>query len=253
VYTISELATLSGVSTRTLRYYNEIDLLKPSNVTDAGYREYGADEVDLLQRILFYRELDFSLNDIKDILILEDTAVIQALELQYENLLDKRKRMNRLIHNIEQTIQYHKGEIDMTDKDKFEGFKKHQLDENEKRYGKEIRENHGEEAVEKANQNWQHLSEHDYLRAQEVENRLIENLNILLKQSQPDLQSSEAEVVFKSHQEWLKIMAPFYSKEYHRQLGEMYVADERFGAYYNNKTDADSVELLKSIIDKWTD
>ncbi|ULG72311.1 MerR family transcriptional regulator [Macrococcus brunensis] len=253
MYTISELAALSGISTRTLRYYDEIDLLKPVHVTEAGYREYGTDEVDLLQRILFYRELDFSLNDIKNILIHEDTAVIQALEQQYEKLLEKRNRMNRLIHNIEQTIQHHKGEIDMTDQDKFEGFKKKQLEENEQRYGEEIREKYGEETVEKANQNWQHLSEQDYLKAQAAEDRLIENLNILLKQSRPDLSSSESEIVFKSHQEWLEIMAPFYSKEYHRNLGEMYLADERFGEYYNHKTEQPSVALLKAIIDKWTD
>ncbi len=252
MYTISELAILSGVSTRTLRYYDEIDLLKPIQVTEAGYRQYGVDEVDLLQQILFYRELDFSLNDIKKLLH-EGTVITQALEQQYERLLEKRNRINRLIHNIEQTIEHHKGEIEMTDHDKFEGFKMDLLEENEQRYGEEIREKYGEETVQKANQKWQHLSESDYLRAQAAEEKMVAHLNLLLKQSSPDLQGPEAEAVFKSHQEWLKVMAPFYTKAYHRQLGEMYVADERFSRYYNNQTEQPSVALLKAIIDKWTD
>ena len=67
-YTIKKLADLAGVSTRTLRYYDEIDLLKPKRTNEAGYRIYGPEEVDTLQQILFYRELGVSLNDIKNII-----------------------------------------------------------------------------------------------------------------------------------------------------------------------------------------
>ena len=66
-YTVSKLAKLSGVSARTLRYYDQIGLLEPKRVNPSGYRIYGEAEVNLLQQILFYRELEMSLNDIKDI------------------------------------------------------------------------------------------------------------------------------------------------------------------------------------------
>ena len=64
-YTIKRLASLSGVSTRTLRYYDEIGLLKPLRINSSNYRIYGKTEVDRLQQILFYKELDVSLDDIK--------------------------------------------------------------------------------------------------------------------------------------------------------------------------------------------
>ena len=67
-YTIKKLAELAGVSTRTLRYYDEIGLLKPCRVNSSGYRIYGQKEVDLLQQILLYRSLDMKLEDIHDII-----------------------------------------------------------------------------------------------------------------------------------------------------------------------------------------
>lgn len=66
-YTIKKLSSLAGVSTRTLRYYDEIGLLKPARMNSSGYRIYEAKEVDLLQQILFYRELGVSLETIRDI------------------------------------------------------------------------------------------------------------------------------------------------------------------------------------------
>lgn len=67
-YTIGQLAELAGVSTRTLRYYDRIGLLKPLYVDDSGYRWYGERELDLLQQILFYRERGFALAQISDLL-----------------------------------------------------------------------------------------------------------------------------------------------------------------------------------------
>ena len=66
-YTINNLSKLAGVSTRTLRYYDEIGLLKPKRISTSGYRIYGEDEVNLLQQILFYKELGISLDEIKEI------------------------------------------------------------------------------------------------------------------------------------------------------------------------------------------
>ena len=69
IYTIQKLGELAGISTRTIRYYDEIDLLKPASLSEAGYRMYGSAEVNRLQQILFYRELGISLGQIKEILI----------------------------------------------------------------------------------------------------------------------------------------------------------------------------------------
>lgn len=64
-YTIKKLGSMAGVSTRTLRYYDEVGILKPARINSSGYRIYGKKEVDRLQQILFYRELDISIDKIK--------------------------------------------------------------------------------------------------------------------------------------------------------------------------------------------
>lgn len=78
-YSINKLAKLAGVSTRTLRYYDEIGLLSPERISSNGYRVYGQKEVDLLQQILFYRELGVSLDEIKNIVWSKDYDGIAAL------------------------------------------------------------------------------------------------------------------------------------------------------------------------------
>ena len=78
-YTVSKLAKLSGVSSRTLRYYDEIGLLKPDRVMPNGYRIYGQEQVNLLQQILFYKELGFGLDDIKDIINSDEYSVEESL------------------------------------------------------------------------------------------------------------------------------------------------------------------------------
>ena len=78
-YSINELAELSGISTRTLRYYDEINLLSPSRVANNNYRVYRDKDVTLLQQILFYKELGLSLDEIKNILKVEEYDEIKTL------------------------------------------------------------------------------------------------------------------------------------------------------------------------------
>lgn len=86
-YTVKQLGDLAGVSARTLRYYDEIDLLKPADVTEAGYRLYGPDEVDRLQQILFYREMGMGLDQIKQIMNDPHFDLKEALLSHRKNLL----------------------------------------------------------------------------------------------------------------------------------------------------------------------
>jgi DNA-binding transcriptional MerR regulator len=130
-------------STRTLRYYDEIGILKPARINSSGYRIYGQKEVDRLQQIMFYRELGVSLENIKDIVTSPSFDGAAALKEHHEKLLEKRNQLDLLIANVEKTIALTEGRINMSDKEKFEGFKKNMIDENEKKYGKEIREKYG--------------------------------------------------------------------------------------------------------------
>ncbi len=94
---ISEVAKLSGVTVRTLHYYDEIGLLKPSKTTEAGYRMYSIEDLEKLQQILFFRELDFPLNEIKEIMINPKYDKIEALNKHKELLIEKRKRIDGLV------------------------------------------------------------------------------------------------------------------------------------------------------------
>ena len=95
--TISQVAELTGISTRTLQYYDEIRLLKPSELTESGYRLYNDEALQKLQQILFFKELGFKLKEIKEILQKPDFGRINAFKRQKELLLPKRNRTDRLI------------------------------------------------------------------------------------------------------------------------------------------------------------
>ena len=103
-YQIGEAAAMTGVSIRTLRYYDKIGLLKPAEISEAGYRYYTEREISLLQQILFYRELEFPLEDIKPLLSAHETVRMQALEGRLELLIMKREHIDGLIRLAEETI-----------------------------------------------------------------------------------------------------------------------------------------------------
>lgn len=112
--TISQVAKLTGVSTRTLQYYDEIGLLKPSSLTQSGYRLYNDEALKTLQQILFFKELGFSLKEINEIFQNPDFDRIAAFKKQKELLLLKRNRINRL---IELLIRLEQGETCMSFKE----------------------------------------------------------------------------------------------------------------------------------------
>jgi DNA-binding transcriptional MerR regulator len=230
-YTINKLAEMSGVTTRTLRYYDEIGLLKPARISSSGYRIYGRHEINLLQQILFYRELEVSLDEIKEMTTSANFDANKALKEHHDKLLDKLARLELLIANVEKTILESEGRLTMSDREKFEGLKKDMLKENEAKYGKEIREKYGEEAITKSNAKFANLSEADFERSNQLVGEIIDHL--LKGMDSGDAAGVDAHEAVKKHKEWLMFFWPEYSKEAHVGIGEMYVADERFTVYYD--------------------
>lgn len=157
-YTIKQIAEISGVTTRTLRFYDEQSLLKPAFLSDVGYRMYTEKEVDRLQQILLYRSMGLPLKTIKELIDRPEDKIQETLVQQRLQLEQKRQELDRLLQVLDDTLLYYKGEIEMTNKEKFAAFKKEKLAENEAKYGKEIREQYGEEAVESSNQKWQEMT-----------------------------------------------------------------------------------------------
>ena len=135
---INEVAKLTGVSARTLQYYDEIGLLIPEKLNN-GYRDYSDENLDKLQKILFYRFLKFKLNEIKELLD-GDIDSLKILEQQRELILKEKEKFEIILHNIEKTIKTYKGEQKMTIEEKFNGFKKEDLNKYEdqaiEKYGK---------------------------------------------------------------------------------------------------------------------
>lgn len=167
----------------------------------------------------------------------------------HQKLISRRDQLNRLILIGEKTLAYNKGEIEMSNKEKFEGFKKEKLAENESKYGKEIREKYGNEAVEKLNQKFLNLSEEDFNNMKQIESEMFEDLEkVIITQ---DLDSDIAKTVYEKHRDWLCYSWPKYSPEAHIGLGEMYVADERFAKYYNDKKGPKAATTLRDIISKY--
>lgn len=233
-YTINKLAKLSGISTRTLRYYDEIGLLSPARIADNKYRIYGQQEVDLLQQILFYREMSIPLEEIGQILKSSNFDKNAALEHHLSSLLARRNQIDDLILNVTKTLSSLKGESMMSDQEKFKGFKQNMIAENEIKYGKEMREKYGDTAIEGSNAKIAGMSEQQWQKSQELSVEINQTLKSAFELGDPA--SELAQKACDLHRQWLCMFwkEGTYSKQAHKALAQGYVDDERFTAYYDN-------------------
>lgn len=234
-YTVQGLAKLAGISARTIRHYDQIGLLRPQRISSSGYRIYGAAQVDRLQMILLYRELEMELGEIRRVLDDPRHDADRALEQHLRQMRERQARLGAIIDTIEQTIQSNKEGIPMSDAKKFEGFKKQLVDENEQKYGAEIREKYGEQTVDESNRKMMNLTQEQYAQMQQTS----EQLQSLLEQAVKDGASPEGEIggrLTQLHKQWLSYTWPHYSAEAHKGLTQMYIDDPRFTAYYDKTT-----------------
>lgn len=212
---VKEVADLVGISVRTLHHYDEIGLLTPDEMTASGYRKYSSGNLETLQQILFFKELGFPLKKIKEIISSPSFDREEALRLHRKMLLEKRNRLDQMIATVEKTIKHAKGEIEMSPKEKFEGF-----DFSQNPYEQEARERWGDEAVDKAS-----------AKASGMTKEMQENFNNLyrkladLRHESPSSEESQAAIG-----EWYILLNEFgdYSLDAFKGLGQMYVDDERF-------------------------
>ena len=216
---INEVAKLTGVTVRTLHYYDEIDLLKPSEITEAGYRLYDDSALETLQQILFLRELDFPLGEIKEIITNPAFDRKEALLKQKELLFKKRERLDGLIELADKTI---KGECVMSFKEfdmtEIEKYKKEYADEVKERWGNSEAYAESQKKTEKyGEQQWRQIDREgsDILKA------FAENMD-----KAPG--SAEVQALVRRWQDF--ITEKFYkcTDEILSGLGKMYAADERF-------------------------
>lgn len=245
-YTVKTLAELSGVTPRTLRWYDRLGLLKPSRFTQAGYRLYGPAEVDRLQQILFYRELEVPLADIGAMLDDPNFDRQSALEGHLRALSDRRARLDDLILTVQQTLKEAKGEITMKDEEKFRAFQKEAVEANEARYGKEVRGRYGDTAVNDFNAAFLSMDreEHHTWEALGVE---INAALAAAVRAGEDPAGAEGQRIAALHARWLCFGGQKYDPARHAGIAELYPADERFATYYDGEVPGCAVFLRDAV------
>lgn len=250
-YEIQQLCTLSGVTARTLRYYDQIGLLCPERNAENGYRIYREKQVDRLQQILFYREMRVPLEEIGKMLSLPDSDRGEALARHLKELRVRQRELNELIHNVEKTIRFLKGETGMNDAEKFEGLKSAAIAENEKKYGAEVRTRYGDAVMDRTNRKIAGMSGKIWNNQKALEGEILKKLSEAVQTGDPA--GRAAQEVCRLHRQWLCAQWPdgIYTKEVHRQMGEMYLSDERFQKYYA-AAGAGAAKFLKQALDIYT-
>lgn len=244
MYTIKEIADLSGVSPRTLRFYQEQELLMPASYTESGYRLYSEKEVDRLALILLYRSFDLPIKTIRQMLNQPADENKRVLMDQKEQLLAKRAQLDQFVALIDANLSQLEGGNKVANKNDFDLLKEQALKENEAQYGDEIREKYGDVIIDEANQKFSSITQAEAENIQLVEARLLQNLSEYLKKPTTEL----AEVIFSDHKQWLASYLPHYELKIHQEIAAMYLTDERFTAYYDQKSGIGATEALVKII-----
>ncbi len=213
---IKDFAELCSVSVRTLHYYDEIELLKPSFTDEwTGYRYYNEESLMRMQEIMFYRELDFSLKSIKEILSSPDYDKREALKEQKKLLIMKKDRLERLISSIDSA---EKGIVNMKafDNSEFEKYK----DEAKERWG-------STEAFKEYKKKTKNCTKGDFETLGDGMDEIMNEFSLCMKKNYVP-ESEQAQALVKKLQKY--ITANFYTctKEILSGLGQMYIYDERF-------------------------
>lgn len=225
-YSAKGLSKIAGVSVRTLHHYDEIGLLKPAIRTEAKYRLYGEAELLKLQQILFFKELDFPLKEIIDILENPDFDILNALKNHQQALILRQERISVMLNTIKKTMSNLKGKKMITDEELYEGF----LKENVTKIRNEAIENYGLEKVETSENYLKKLSKEQF---EQLKNEQISIAKSLFELSDKECECDEVQMEISRH---YKNIRKFWGtdgssntqwREY-KGLGELYVADERF-------------------------
>jgi MerR family transcriptional regulator, thiopeptide resistance regulator len=231
-YSVGRVADLSGVTIRTLHHYDEIGLLSPGGRSDAGYRVYEGSDLERLQRILFYRELGFTLKEISTIIDDPNTDSMGHLRRQRGLLVERIERLGAMVDAVDYEMEARKMDIKLTPEERFEVFgdfrPEDHAEEAERRWG-------DTDSYKESNRRVSKYTKEDWLtlkaEAEEVQNRLAAAFESGLI---PD--SEEAMAAAEAHRQHISRWFYECTYEIHRGLTDMYVSDERFRSNYDTQT-----------------
>lgn len=227
-YSVGRVAKLAGVTVRTLHHYDALGLLSPGGRSAAGYRLYGEEDLKRLQRILYYRELGFTLKEIATILDDPKTPEMVHLERQRRLLQGRMERLSAMVAAIDREMEAREMDIRLTPEERLEVFGDFRPEE----YEEEARRRWGEtEAYRQSQRRVSGYTKDDWLEIKAEQERVNSALSALLVSGIPP-GSGEAMDAAEEHR--LHISRRFYdcNHELHQGLTQMYVSDERFRDYY---------------------
>ncbi len=246
MYTVKRLSDMAGITVRTLHYYDEIDLLKPTQVADNGYRYYDDAALYRLQQVLFYREIGLELLEIRDILDSPDFDLVSALRSHRDGLQARIKRLNNLIGTVDTTIMHLTGEVDMSKKRLFSAFD----DEQQKQYQREARLQYGPDTVNTSIRRWNSYSELQKKVVMDEGEQIYQDMADLLEAGIAAQSPEVADVLDR----WQAHMRYFYEPtlEILRGLGQLYSSSPEFIANFQ-KLHADLPDYLTKGIEHYVD
>lgn len=244
-YTVKQVAALSGVSVRTLHLYDEIGLLKPSIRTEARYRLYGEPELLRLQQILFYKELDFTLEQIGKILDDPEFDLNRAMESHRAILEKRRNRINTLIQTIDKTIQQLNKTTMLKPEELYEGL----LKEVSTTYRDEAIQEYGKETIERSEKNLMQMGKEGF---EQLKKDLFDVNEILFGLMKEDHTSKAVQLQVAKHYEiirkfWGTAHSTDKQTDAYKGLGQLYVADERFTVYKGQPQPAYALFISKAM------
>ncbi len=234
-----EFAVLTGVSVRTLHYYDEIGLLEPASVDEQnGYRFYDESCMERMQEILFYRELDFPLKDIQKILSSPDYNKQAALKEQLHLLKLKKNRLERIISAIDDVMKGEKIAMNVFDNSEFEAQrKKYTREAQEKWGGTAAFKESAEKTKDYSSEKWEEVTRGmDGIIAEFAQCKSVNSAD-----------SAEAQSLVEKWQRFITDNYYTCTKEILAGLGNMYVADERFKANIDRHGDGTAEFMSKAI------
>lgn len=224
-YKIKEVADMVGISVRMLHHYDKIGLLKSESVSPAGYRLYTDKDLERLQQVLFFKELEFSLQEIKDIMDSPNFDRRHALETQESLLIRKKERLEEIIKIVRKTIQSMDGGKAMDKKEMFKAFDMSAIEKEQEKYAEEIKQKYGNsDAYRESQIKTSRYTKEDWDAIMEEQDRFFSKLVSLMDKGPTDPEVQKAMGELRQ-----QVTNRFYTctPEIFRGIGDMYVNDKR--------------------------
>src|SRR5688572_7481281 len=231
-YPVGQVARLAGVTVRTLHHYDEIGLLPPSGRAANGYRTYTAVDVGRLQRVLAWRELGFDLEQVAGLVATDGSpgAATEQLRRQHALLSERIERLQAVAETVRKTLEAHSMGINLTPAEMLEVFGEHDPGEHaveaEQRWG-------GTDAYRESQRRTSTYTKDDWLRIRQ-EGEAVNAAFVAAMQAGHPADSPEAAAAATAHREQISRWFYDVTPEIHQGLAEMYVADPRFTATYED-------------------